>query len=342
MIAVTGGTGLLGSHLLFELTQRGFDATVLVRPNADTTRIKKVFSYYASAEERERLFSKLRFLEVDFMNPYDLEVTLPKFEQVYHCAATVSFHPKRVREMLTLNPGMTHHLINWALENGVKKFCHVSSIAALGREKNRPEVDEQAFWKSSPDNSNYAKSKYAAENEVWRGKEEGLNTVIVNPSVILGPGAWTQSSGKIFPTIANGFKFYTPGLASVVDVRDVARAMVLLMEGNHFGKRYILSAQTLPYKELTHKIADALGVEKPKKQARRWMLGALWRMEKLRSWLTGSEPLLTKETARTAFGRYRYSNQRIKNDIGFEFIPLDQTVKDIARLYRQDHPATAK
>ena len=228
MILVTGGTGLVGTHLLYDLVRSGKKVRALKRNSSDISSVKKVFSYYSS--DVDELMKEIEWVNADLLDVYTLLDVMEGVTDVYHCAAMVSFEPKHIDEMLRVNIEGTANMVNAALEKGIRKFCHISSIATVGRSEHGAVSTEETFWKSSPDNSNYAISKYGAEREVWRAAEEGLNVVIVNPSLIIGAGNWQQSSSNMFSKAYKGIKFYTDGENGFVDVRDVASVAIKLME----------------------------------------------------------------------------------------------------------------
>jgi len=247
MILVTGGTGLLGSHLLLDLTKAGKQVRAIKRHSSNIQLIRKVFSYYV--EDPDKLMGQIEWVDADLLDFFSIEEALSGVTEIYHAGAIVSFYPKDHKEMLKVNIDGTSNLVNRAIEAKVEKFCYVSSVATLGRTDNDGLSDEETFWKPSRKNSVYAISKYGAEREIWRAMEEGLNAVIVNPSLILGPGFWEDNSG-LFRLVWQGLKYYTRGVNGYVDVRDLSKVMVRLMDRNIFGERFIVSAENLSYEQL--------------------------------------------------------------------------------------------
>jgi len=335
MILVTGGTGFVGAHLLYELLKNGEKPKALKRKNSSLQLAEKIFSYYTN--DYKQLFSQIEWITGDINDIISLDEAMHGINKIYHCAAVVSFEPKDKKNMLKTNINGTANLVNIALKYKIDKFCYVSSIAAIGRTENEGLITEETAWKSSDRNSNYAKTKYAAEKEVWRGVEEGLNTVIVNPSVILGPGDWKQGSSKIFETMWKGTKFYTNGVNGYIDVRDVAKAMVELMKSSIVNQRFILSSENLSYQELFTKIMRAFGKKPPNIKANLWMLEIAWRVEKLKSLLFNSKPLITKETVNTSQNKYFYSSDKIKQQLDFNFIPIDQSIIETCLLFEREN-----
>ena len=244
MILVTGGTGLLGSHLLLELVKTGKQVRALKRPNADTDQVRKVFAYYVP--DPDKLFAKIEWVDGDLLDMASLEIAIEGATEIYHAGAVVSFHPKDRDRMMKVNVDGTANLVNLSLEKKVNKFCYVSSVATLGRADTNETTNEESYWRISNKNSSYAISKYGAEREVWRGMEEGLNATIVNPSVILGPGYWNKNSG-LFRLVWEGLKFYTTGVNGYVDVRDVVYVMIRLMDGDFSGQRFVLTSESISY-----------------------------------------------------------------------------------------------
>lgn len=334
MILVTGGTGLVGSHLLYRLTQAGKEVRALYRSESSLQNTPKVFGYYM--EDAQSEFEKIEWIQADLFDIIDLQEAMKDVETVYHCAAVVSFQPSDKDLMLQGNPKMTGLLVNAALAEGVNSFIHVSSVAALGRAANGEFTTEKTEWKDSPLNSTYSESKYAAELEVWRGMEEGLTVGVVNPTIILGPGNWTSGSSKFFHTFYHGFKFYTEGQTGFVDVLDVVEAMLRIEERKAYNKRFLVVGENVKYKQLFDWITSEYDVKAPSIQPPRWVMELLWRVEWVRSKLTNSTPLVTKETARTARNMSAFSNERAREELGMEFMPISESVKRNCQLYLQD------
>ena len=338
MIFITGCTGLVGSHLVAELvkrqkakgeSQKEFTIKLLCRENSDLSLLKKVLNRYGFCDIPEGI----EFVYGDVTDYDILEDAMKDVDEVYHCAAVVSFNPNDKKSLMTVNVGGTTNMVNAALHCGVKKFCHVSSIAALGRSLEGEPINEDSPWSQSKNNSVYAVSKHEAEMEVWRGIAEGLNATIVNPSLILGAGRWDSSSCELFTTIAKGFPFYTTGINGFVDVKDVARAMITLMENEKFGQRYCLNGALISYQELFNLMAENFGVRAPYIKVGKTLSEVAWRIFWLMGKLQGKKPLITKETARTATRKYSYSSKKIIEDLNFKFTPIQDSIKEICNIY---------
>lgn len=335
MILVTGGTGLVGSHLLYDLCRSGKKVRALKRAGSNVGNVKKVFSYYNA--QAQTLLDAIEWMDVDLLDVYAITEAMEGITEVYHCAAMVSFEAKHQHEMMKLNMEGTANMVNAALEKGIRKFCHVSSIASLGRAEHGALTTEETFWKSSPDNSNYAISKYGAEREVWRASEEGLNVVIVNPSLIVGPGNWQQSSSNMFTKAFKGIKFYTDGSNGFVDVRDVVALMIKLMDSDISNQRFLLNAENASFKQFFDLIHQQFNKPKPSIKAGKFLSDVAWRAEGIRSKLTGSKPLITKETSRSAHKKSSFSNKKILSLFpDYKFIPLEQSIKDTCALFLKD------
>ena len=332
MILITGATGLVGSHLAFELLRSGKTVRALRRPSSDGGMLKEVLNLYS--DKPDELLSRIEWAEGDIMDIFSLEEAMEGVEEVYHCAALVSFLPADIRKLLRLNTEGTANVVNAALEKKIRKLCHVSSVAAIGRPENLTDlIDEELVWKTSRNNSMYAISKYGAEREVWRGTAEGLDAVIVNPSIILGIAGANRGSSRIFSTVWEGLRFYPPGKNGFVDVRDVARAMILLMNSDISNERFILNGESIEYKRLFDLIAAEMGKPSPSIKVGPMLSGLAWRIEKIRSVVTGVKPLITKETAHTAVQHYEYSNEKIKKELGFEFTPIEETIRHFCAIF---------
>ncbi|RLD51297.1 MAG: hypothetical protein DRJ05_18565 [Bacteroidetes bacterium] len=331
MVFVTGGTGFLGSHLIYQLIQKGEKVKALKRKDSSFEMIQRVFSFLD--KKGEDLLQNIEWVEGDLLDIYTLEEFLEEVKAIYHCGALVSFQRADKMRMQKVNIEGTANLVNAAINKNVSRFCHVSSIAAIGRADNDHVIDEEVAWKSSRVNSSYAVSKYGAEREVWRGIEEGLNAVIVNPSVILGPGELNSGIASMIRMVRKGFSFYTQGVNGFVDVRDVAKAMLDLTEKNISGQRFIISAENLMYRQIFNWIAEYYKKPKPKYPAGKWMSEIAWRLFHFRKLITSKKPLITKETARTANNKYLYTNKKVLETIDFQFLPVEQSVKDSCEFY---------
>ncbi|MBS4013792.1 MAG: NAD-dependent epimerase/dehydratase family protein [Bacteroidetes bacterium] len=334
MILVTGGSGLVGSHLLFQLSKTQNEVLAIKRENSDLSVIKKIFNFY-DIENGETLFEKIKWLDADVTDIFSLLKAFEGVEKVYHCAAVVSFNPSDIASMIEINVNGTANVVNACIEKGVKKLIHCSSIAAIGKPNTGNYIDESIIWKTSPRNSNYAISKFGAEREVWRGIEEGLNAAIVNPSVIIGPGDPSRSSGQLYRQIQKGLKFYTTGITGFVDVRDVSAAMILLMESDINSQRFILNSENLQYKLIFDMLAKEIGVKPPSIKAGKFLTQIAWRLEKVRSVFSGKKPLITKETVRNAANVSYYSNKKIIEKTGYSFIPINDAIKNTCRFYEK-------
>ena len=336
MILVTGGTGLVGAHLLYDLCKSGEQVRVIKRTDSNIENVKKVFSYYTNTPDN--LFKNIEWVDADLLDFYTLLDAMQGIKSVFHCAAMVSFEPKNASKMMQINIEGTANIVNAAIEQGVKKFCHVSSIATLGKSENEKLITEDAFWKSSPENSTYSISKYAAEREVWRASEEGLDVIIVNPSMILGGGNWQKSSSNLFSKGYKGLLFYSNGATGFIDVRDVSALMIALMNSDKKNQRFILTAENATYKSFFNFVHQGFNKTKPMFKAGNIVSGIAWRVEKLRAAITGSNPLITKETARSANKTTYYSNEKIKKEFpNYQFISLENSVKDTCSFFLKDN-----
>ena len=318
MILVTGATGLLGSHLLQALLQQQ----------------QPVKALYRSHIPQFKNSEKVEWVQGDILDVELLADTLQNVQQVYHCAAMVSFQPKQREELYKTNVEGTANVVNACLETGVQKMLHVSSVAALGKPENTA-IDETSQW-FAENSSEYGKSKHLAEMEVWRGIGEGLEAVIVNPSIILGAGDWNKGSSKIFQTVYNEFPWYTDGVTGFIDVLDVANAMILLMNSTISAERFILNAENVRYKELFDWIANGFGKNKPHRKVTPLLASLIWRAEAVRSLFKASQPLLTKETAAAAQTKVFYSNTKLLRALShFQYRPLQQSVLRICYEYKK-------
>jgi dihydroflavonol-4-reductase len=320
MILVTGATGFLGAELIHQLTAQNLKVRALKRASSVIPALIK------NNHDLEWFIADIN----------DSETLADAFEgvtQVYHCAAFISFDPKDKSKLLKINIEGTSNIVNLCLYHHVR-LVHVSSIAALGNAKKGNQITEKDFWEYDSKVHAYAISKYEGEMEVWRGIAEGLAAVIVNPAVIIGKNAGLEGSGAIFKLVKEGLKFYTDGATGIVDVSDVAKCMIILMNSKISAERYTLSADNLHYKDFFAEIANGFKIKAPAIAAKPWMLGIAWRAAKLASMLTGKAPALTKDAARSSFNLSYYSSNKIKEAIHIEFKPLKKSIQEVCEALK--------
>ena len=321
MILVTGGTGLVGSHLLYHLLLENDSVKAIHQKSSDINTVQKIFSYYTS--NHEEVFNKIIWVEAKLNDVSALNTAFKDITYVYHCAALVSFNPSDYQKMRRVNIDGTTNIVNLCITNSVKKLCFVSSIAAVEKNTDNDVIDESENWNSANYKSGYAITKYGAEMEVWRASQEGVDVVIVNPGVILGSGFWHKGTGNLFTLINKGFKFYTEGVTGFVGVKDVVLIMQKLMQSDIKNERFILVAQNISFKNVFFYIADALHKKRPTIKVSKVLSEIIWRFDLLKSKVTFSAPLITKNSARY------YSSQKINKILKFEFESMVKTIERI-------------
>lgn len=335
MIFVTGASGMLGAHLVLDLLRKGEKVRALKRHSSNLSWIQKTFEHH-SPEEGKALFGQIDWREGDLLDYQSLSHAMQGCQQVYHTAAIVSFDPADRLTMLKNNTTGTANVVNACLEHKVAKLCHVSSVSALGEEENSPQVDENSPRNPESAHSGYSISKFDSEMEVWRGAAEGLDVVIVNPSIIFGYANWQTGTANMFLTVWNGLRFYTKGITGFVDVRDVSQVMILLMQSGIKNERFVVNSENLSYREIFTEIALRLGKKPPSVFATPFLSGVAWRAEKLRAWLSGKPPLLTRETAEAAHSHREFVSKKTQTALNFEFIPVKESIAHVAGLFLKD------
>jgi dihydroflavonol-4-reductase len=320
MIAVTGANGLLGSFIVRKLLEQGEPFIALKRSNSDISLLADVQS-------------RIQWKDADVLDPVSMSEALENVSEVIHAAAVVSFNPRDARRIFTVNVEGTRNVVNTCLSRQVKKLVYISSVAALGRMKGQAEIDEHQKWTDNPLNTTYAESKYLAELEIFRAHEEGLNTVILNPSVILAGADWNKSSAKLFKYVWNERPFYMDSFLNYVDVRDVADATYRLLHANYPGERFILNAGAIALPEFLKKMAVRFSKKPPTMRLNKTVLRLVAAGESMRSWISRSEPLISRETARLAGTQFLYRNEKIKKRLNFEFQTIDKTLEWCCEYY---------
>jgi len=323
MILVTGATGFLGSELVKQLSNGGKKVRALKR---ETSVIPSMLQGLANIE----------WFNGDMLDYFSLEKAFEGITHVYHCAALISFDPAFKKQLLRVNSESTAHIVNLCLENNIEKFVHVSSVSALGDAKEGAKVSEQTQWEFNGRQHGYSISKYESEMQVWRGIAEGLDAVIVNPSLIIGANAGAKGTGQLFDIVRKGLGFYTKGSVGLVDVEDVARAMILLMESNVSGERFLINACSMPSKELFEEAAKELGVAAPSREAKPWMLELAWRGAGFISLFTGKNYALTRDSARSSVKQLNYANDKFLNLFpDFQYKPVKKSIEEICRKLKR-------
>ena len=332
MILVTGGTGLVGAHLLYHLTLNDDKIRAIYRTENKLEKVKEVFSFYTSDVAQQ--FSKIEWIQADITDVPSMIPVFKDVKHVYHCAALISFNPKDYREMRKVNIHGTAIIVNLSIDAKVNKLCFVGSIAAVGDSINGNIITEENEWNDQDDNHGYAITKFGAEMEVWRASQEGINVIIVNPGVVLGSGFWNSGSGKMFTQVYNGFKFYTEGITGFVGVKDVVNAMISLMKSEVKNERFILVSENKSFKDIFFSIADGFGKKRPSKKIKPWQTQVFWRIAWVLSKINRREPLLTKHSAKSAHTISYYSSEKIEKTLSLKFEKMDTIIKRVAK----NHP----
>ena len=330
MILVTGGTGLVGSHLLFELSKSQLKIRALYRTKQTIEKVKTVFSFYSN--QGDDFFNRIEWLEADLEDLPKLETAFEGVTHVYHCAALISFDPSAYYKLRKTNVTGTANIVNLSIINGVQKLCYVSSIATLGFDPVK--ITEDTNWSSEDSQSVYAMTKHEAEMEVWRGIQEGVPSVIVNPGVILGPGFFDSGSGILFKRVYKGLKHYTSGVSGYVAVGDVIKSMIFLMNSDLKNERYIMVAENISFLELLTLISKGLNQHPPQKAVGNFVLSIAWRLDWLTHLLTGKKRKLTKNLCKTLTKKSYYSSDKfLKTNTAFKFKPISEEVSEVCQLF---------
>ncbi|WP_313112880.1 NAD-dependent epimerase/dehydratase family protein [Aequorivita sediminis] len=327
MILVTGGTGLVGSHLLYFLLQENEKVRAIHRAKSDLDSVKKIFSLYTS--EADSLYDKIEWVEASITDIPALTEAFKNITRVYHCAAIISFNPSEYKLLKKVNIEGTANIVNLSLANDIKKMCYVSSVSTLGSNIVDSYISEETPWNSDGKNSVYAITKYGAEMEVWRGTQEGLDAVIVNPGVILGTSPNNDGSGIIVGLGAKGIPFYPSGSMGIVDIKDVVRAMILLMNSEVKNKQYIIVGENITFKELLSKLAVLFEKKPPTKKLSKGIMLLISRIDWLLNKLFNTKRKVVKANVLSMFTKTAYNADKLKNQFDFRYTPTDDTLKRI-------------
>jgi dihydroflavonol-4-reductase len=324
-ILITGATGFLGSYILRKLSSEGYNNIVCIkRPD--------------SSMEMTSGIADVDWVTGDIMDICFLDEIINGVDIIIHAAAIVTFDPGNFKKMITTAMDGTSNLVNAALDNQVSKFIHISSVAALGRRRKEETITENNIFSKSQYDTTYGLSKFLAEQEVWRGHAEGLNTTILNPSMVLGAGKWHDSSAQIYNRVYDGLKYYPTGSTGWVDVRDVATAVFQCLTSQYNGERYIISSENHTYQSIFEKIANRLHVYAPKQALRSRMGNLLWRLESIRSWLLHQKPVITRETVVSMSAESYYVNEKSVQELNLQYTTIEKTIEDSCKVFLSSYP----
>ncbi len=336
MILVTGGTGLVGSHLLYSLISKGLKVRAIHRDSSSFKNVKKVFSYNTDSLNAETLFNKIIWHEASLNDIPNLSLAFNDITQVYHCAAYIDFNTKNFEVLRKTNVEGTANIVNLCITKSIEKICYVSSIATLGNTKDGSLINEETHFNPENNNNVYSITKYGAEMEVWRGTQEGLNAIIVNPGIIFGAGFWETGSGVIVTIGAHGIPIYTPGSIGVVDVLDVVNAMILLMDSTIKNERFILVGENVSYKNLMSSLAISFDNKVPQTAIPKWILSVLSTIDWVSHTLFRTKRKLQKTTVESLYTKNTYDGSNIEKIISFKYTPLKETFERITPLYLRE------
>jgi nucleoside-diphosphate-sugar epimerase len=324
-ILVTGGTGFLGGYILQELVEKGYSVRAIRRGKAQPVFIPAA------------ILDKVEWVKGDILDVLGLEEAMDGMDGVVHAAAKVSFSRRDRHDLFQTNVEGTANVVNIALEKNIRRFIHISSVAALGRTGQGENVSETKSWQESKYNTQYSISKFRGEVEVWRGIGEGLPAVVVNPSTILGYGDWNSTSCTLFRSAYREFPWYTEGINGFVDVQDAAGAVVRLLDSEITGERYILNGDNWTFRRVFDSIAAGFGKKPPSKEATAFIAGLAWRIESIKSLVSGRPGMLTRESARVARSSTYFDSSKILGQLpGFKFTPLEKTIREACNAYLKD------
>ena len=319
MILVTGASGFLGSELVKQLIANGESVRIIVRPSSDISDL-------ASIKD------KIEIMEGDILDVPSLEIAMDGIEKIYHSAAVIGYDDSFYDSMYKCNIEGTANVVNVALTKGIKKLLHVSSIAAIGGKPNDL-ISEETKWEKNEWTTHYGITKMLAEREVWRAEQEGLEVVVVNPGIILGSSSnENKATMRVFKRIASGkMPFYSNGTNGFIDVRDVARICIQLMNSPVNSERFILINQNLSFKDYFERIAKRLNVQPPKRALNKTLGNVFLFADWMASTLSRRKRSFTKEIFKVSMEHFEYSNEKIKRQLDYTFIPFDETIDNIAQ-----------
>ncbi|MDB3967920.1 NAD-dependent epimerase/dehydratase family protein [Flavobacteriaceae bacterium] len=333
MILVTGGTGIVGAHLLLKCVKQNSKVVATYRREEGLKKIKTLFE--KQSPDYLKYFKTIEWIKAPLNDLTLLNNAFKNIDYVYHCAAKVTLADSNAEKLMKSNAEGTANIVNASIKHKIKKLVYVSSIAAIGAEKYITTVNEDSSWNSDQNHTAYAYSKYGAELEVWRGSQEGLNVVIVNPGIILAGELWERSTASLFRDVAKGIRFYPTGSAAVVAVEDVVNVLMKLMKSDVLNERFILVAENISQKELLSKIATSIGIKPPNIPLRKWFLYCAFVFEKILKIIGIRKNFLSIALIETLTSNQKYEGSKICGAINFHYTNIDETIKRIGTSYKR-------
>lgn len=322
--------------MLIDLVKAGENIRAIYRTKESLTAVKKVFSYTNTETEANRLFSQIDWHLADITNIPSLKAAFEGVDQVYHCAALVSFDTSKDSQLRKINIEGTANVVNFCIKNRVKKLCHVSSIATFDKKPGEDKLSEKSLWNKELNHSMYAITKYGAEMEVWRASQEGVPVIIVNPGVIIGPGFWKSGSGKIFNRVNSGLDYYFPKTTGFVGIWDVVKSMQQLMNSPVKNDDFIVVSENLSFKDIFSMTAKSLGKPAPSKMLKKWMIFTAWLWQEISGLFSTKEKHLEMRSQKSLFEHSFYSSAKLRQEINFKFEPISEVIAKTAIFFRKD------
>lgn len=320
-VVITGASGLLGGNLAAELAARGHLVAAIRRAGTKVTHLEDVAIEWHEAELGSSAAMTRAFAGAAC---------------VFHCAAQVTVKRAVTPEMTAANVTGTSNVIDAAVAAKVPRLVHTSSVVAVGLSHNGRPCDETATWNFDTEGlvDAYAITKRRAEDVVNAARDR-IDTVIVNPTYMLGPRDARPSSGRLIVDVVRGrVPGWTPGYNNFVDVRDVARGMIAAWQRGRRGERYILAGHDMTYGEVMRRIAEVAGSRPPRlriPRAAAWLFGKWGDLVER----TGREPVVNSTQIRYAYtDKFRFQSDKADRELGYQVSPLDPAIRDAIAWFR--------
>lgn len=334
MILVTGGSGLVGAHILLSLIkQSSIPIRAIYRNSESLKKVKIIFSYY----NREVDFNKIEWVQADILDIFSLDDAFKGITSIIHSAGLVSFDSKDKERLKKVNIEGTANVVNAAIPAGVKKIVFISSVAALGENKRKEAITESDNWEKTETTSTYSISKHYAENEIWRASAEGIQIAILNPSTIIGPGDWSEGSPALFRRIKEGLKYYTSGSNGFVAIDDVAALAIKLLDSKINNERFIANGDNLSFRELFSAIAKSIHVKEPYKNAKKWQGKMVLFVDQIRSLISNKKAVLTKDSLEAAYSNKQFNNSKSITRLDHHYKSVHEAIKETGSVFLRSY-----
>ncbi len=322
-ILVTGATGFIGSHITRKLLQRGERVKILLRKSSKTSNIEDM--------DVERVYG-------DVMDMNSVNEALKGCDTLYHTAGVASFRKEDYQKMEEINVKGTSNILNAALNAGIKKVVHTSSVAAIGVDSHRGIANEETEYSLDYLGVKYLDTKHRGEQIALELAKQGLPLVVVNPATVIGTGdIYLSSTAFILWFYKKKFPGYMDGTLNMVDVEDVAEGHILAAEKGKVGERYILGNQNFTLLELFNLLEEVTGVPKPKMKIPYFMaLISGYFVERILGMSFPNYSTMDLDSVKLSKLKWHFDCSKAKEELGYSPSDIKESIRKTVGWFKEN------